>query len=53
MKFVRILIGLVANNWWLKLVALLLAIIIYHSEKTDRTRNHDHSAHDRPLLQFR
>jgi len=53
MKFLKTLLGLVANNWWLKLIALLLAIVIYHGEKSDRTRNQDRTTHDRPLLQFR
>jgi len=54
MKFLRTLSGLVVNDWWLKLVALLLAIVIYHSEKTDRTQNNQNpTAHDRSLLQFR
>jgi len=46
------LFGLVTHNWGLKLLALALAIVIYHSLKpagASRQKND----HDRPLFQSR
>ena len=29
------LLSFITNNWWLKVLALVLAIVIYHSLKSD------------------
>ncbi len=38
------------NNWWLKLLALLLAIVIYHALKNERPR--DKQSNDRIIFKF-
>ena len=44
--------GIIIHNWWLKLLSLVLAIVVYHSLKTDsNTDSTDH--HDRHLFQWR
>ena len=44
--------GIITHNWWLKLLSLVLAIVVYHSLKTDsNTDSTDH--HDRHLFQYR
>lgn len=44
--------GFVTRNWWLKVLSLILAIVVYHSLKTDSTTDStDH--HDRHLFQYR
>lgn len=37
------------NNWWLKLLALLLAIVLYHSLKNGGRKDPEH--HDRIIFQ--
>ena len=46
------LLSFLFRNWGLKLLALILAIIVYHSLKT---QSHASSAdpHDRPLFHYR
>lgn len=36
----RSLIGLLIDNWGLKLISLALAIVIYHSIKSENHANH-------------
>lgn len=36
----RNLIGLLIDNWGLKLISLALAIVIYHSMKSEHHANH-------------
>ena len=38
------------GNWGLKLLALVLAIVIYHALKTETSEN---KGNDRPLFQYR
>ena len=38
------------GNWGLKLLALVLAIVVYHALKTDTSGN---KSNDRPLFQYR
>lgn len=37
------------NNWWLKLLALVLAIVLYHSLKEDSRKDPNHN--DRIIFQ--
>ena len=39
-SFLRFVLKLLTDNWGLKLLALLLAIIIYHSMKSEDVRLH-------------
>jgi hypothetical protein len=40
------------DNWGLKLLALILAIVTYHALK-DNSNNHADANHDRRLFQYR
>lgn len=44
--------GILTHNWWLKLLSLVLAIIVYHSLKTDHTAD-SANTNDRHLFQYR
>ena len=39
------------ENWGLKLLALILAIVIYHSLKNESAQNTTHNGNDRPFFQ--
>lgn len=43
--------SLLTHNWWLKLLALLLAIIVYHSLKPEGTKIRNQN--DRNLFEYR
>ena len=43
--------SLLTHNWWLKLLALLLAIIVYHSLKPEGTKIRN--PNDRKLFEYR
>ena len=47
----RFLLRTLTNNWWLKLLALALAVIIYHSLKSEK--DNSHPSHDRTFFQSR
>ena len=53
MKFLRTLLGLVVNDWWLKLIALLIAIVLFLGEKSERSDTSVRTTNDRSILQFR
>ena len=52
MSFLREALKLVTENWGLKLLALLLAIILYHSLKTGDGYYY-HTDNDKQLFQYR
>ena len=41
------------GNWGLKLLALILAIVIYHSLKNESTQTQNNNGNDRSLFQHR
>lgn len=41
----------ITNNWWLKLLALVLAIVIYHALSSDSVHP-DSSKHDRIIFKL-
>ena len=44
----------VKGNWGLKLLALILAIILYYALKDEKYLKKDlHDEHDRPFFQYR
>ena len=47
----RYLLSFITENWWLKLLALLLAIIVYHSLKPEGTKIKNQN--DRNLFEYR
>lgn len=49
MKLLKIRDG----NWGLKLLALILALVIYHTLKTGTQNRHTSKDNDRPVLQTR
>lgn len=49
--FLRGVLRLLIDNWGLKLLALLLAFILYHSLKNDD--GYYHAENDRQLFQYR
>jgi O-antigen/teichoic acid export membrane protein len=49
--FLRGALKLLTENWGLKLLALLIAIILYHSLSTED--GYYHSDNDRQLFQYR
>jgi len=49
----RRLVAAVVGNWGLKLLALALAIIVYHSLKTKTGRGPAKEGNDRHILQYR
>ena len=52
MEIFRYLVEALTKNWGLKLLALGLAIVIYHTMKPAGDRQHD-SNHDRTFFQTR
>lgn len=52
LNFLRSILKLFTENWGLKLLALMLAIIIYHSLKTGDGYYY-HPNNDRQLFQYR
>lgn len=51
-SFMRGVLKLLTENWGLKLLALLLSIILYHSLKTGEGYYY-HSGNDKQLFQYR
>lgn len=49
--FFRAAVDALTRNWWLKLLSVVLAIIIYHSLKTENATPKD--PHDTSLFQYR
>lgn len=45
------IISVVTHNWWLKLLSLILAIVVYHSLKTDT--DYVQNPNERHLFQYR
>lgn len=52
LAFLRNALKLITDNWGLKLLAILLAIILYHSLKTGDGYYY-HRDNDRQLFQYR
>jgi hypothetical protein len=50
-EFFRSALKLLTDNWGLKLLALLLALIIYHTMKSEDSRQH--SENDRQQYYYR
>jgi len=52
-SFLANVLGLFTRNWGLKLLALALAIVIYHALKPAGAHRQDHKNNDRTLFQSR
>lgn len=47
----KALFSFITNNWWLKLLALVLAIVIYHALSSDSAQP-DSIKHDRIIFKL-